>query len=113
MYLGQYKKQQNVSVNLRAKLRKRSFFVAEGSTGKPRRDRIIDFRRVSVRAGAQKKARRRRCNDRNVNKGSRRRWLTSFAIRSEQRFRRKQMPLDDARFQRGIWNESEFRNETS
>ncbi len=47
------------------------------------REGLIDFRCVSVRAGALWKARREGRHDRNVNKGSWRGWLTSFVIRSK------------------------------
>ncbi len=51
---------------------------------KRRREGIIDFRCVSVRAGALRKPRRGGRNDRKVDKGSWRGWLTSSVIRSKQ-----------------------------
>ncbi len=51
-------KKAKVNAKLRSKLRNRSFFIAEGSMEKRRGEGIIDFRCVSIRAGALRKARR-------------------------------------------------------
>ncbi len=77
------KKQHKANVKLRAKLRNGSFFIADGPIEKRSREGIIDLRCVSVRAWAQREARREGRNDRNFNKGSWRGWLTSLAIRSK------------------------------